>query len=137
MHYLFRVFLNRFGLCSIKSRFVQTDLSFLVNVYRNRIDCPYLMAIFGLAVPNRRSRQTGLFHVPFGRVNTVKSGFTVRIPVLCNRFLQHTPTGTADMLASSCSVLSDIREFARSLGTYMECVVTVVCMCCVVLCYLV
>ena len=37
--------LNRIGLCSIKSRFVQADLSFLVNVYCNRIECPYLLSL--------------------------------------------------------------------------------------------
>ena len=47
-----------------------------------------------LAVPNRRSRQTDL---PFGRVNTVRSGFPIRIPVISNRFLQHSPN--ANMLA--------------------------------------
>ena len=106
-----------FNMCSFKSRFIQADLSFLLSVCSGRIDCPYLMAVFGLAVPGRRSRQTGLFYVPFGRVNTVKSGFRIRIPALCNRFLQQTPS--ADVLFQPRMVRSDVCSFARSQGAYI------------------
>ena len=109
--------LEHFNMCSIKSRFIQADLSFLLNVYSGRIDCPHLTAVFGLAVPGRRSRQTGLFYVPFGRVNTVMSGFPVRIPSLCNRFLRQTPG--ADVLAQPRTLRSDVRAYACSQGSYI------------------
>ena len=109
--------LSSFGVCSIKSRFIQADLLFLRSVYSGRIDCPHLTAAFGLPVPGRRCRLTGLFYVSFGRVNTVKSGFLTRIPVLCNRFLQEEPG--ADVLDASCPVVPQVRAFARSQGAYI------------------
>ena len=54
--------LDRFHMCSIKSRFIQADLLLLYGVFRGRIDCPQLTAMFGLAVPGRRCRHTGLFN---------------------------------------------------------------------------
>ena len=39
------------------------------------------------------------------------------IPVLCNRFLQHSPN--ADMLAPSCTVRLEMRAFACSQGAYI------------------
>ena len=102
---------------SLKSRFIQADLRLVLGLHHGRIDCPHLLSLFGLAVPNRRSRQPALFHVAFGRVNTVKSGLFIRIPVLCNNFLQKIPN--ADMLAPSNCIHSDVCDFARSQGAYI------------------
>lgn len=108
--------LTFFNVDSIKARFIQADLFFLLNVFKGKIDCSHLTAVFGLAVPDRRSRHTGLFHVPYGRVNTVKSGFLIRIPVQCNNFLHQMPS--ADLLGPSRNIKADIRTFARSQGHY-------------------
>ena len=113
----YETLLVRFGMCSLKSRFIQADLRLVLGLYHGRIDCPHLLSLFGLAVPNRRSRQSALFHVAFGRVNTVKSGLFIRIPVLCNNFLQKIPN--ADMLAPSNCIHSDVCDFARSQGAYI------------------
>ena len=44
--------------------------------------------IGGLTVTQvRRSRLTGLFHVPFGKVNVVKCGLFIRLPNQLNKFL--------------------------------------------------
>ena len=113
----YETLLVRFGICSIESRFIQADLRLMLGVYHGRIDCPYLMSLFGLAGPNRRSRQPALFHVPFGRVNTVMSELFIRIPALCNNFLKKSPN--VDMLASSSYIHSDVCAFARSQGAYI------------------
>ena len=108
--------LSHFRVPSIKARLVQTDLVFLYNIFHNRLDCPHLTSLFGLATPARRSRHTGLLHVPFGRVNTVKSAFPTRISVACNRLLQDIPT--ADLFHKSFRYT--IRSYASTLGTYIS-----------------
>ena len=109
--------LSHFNVAAIKSRFIQSDLLFLQAIFNHRLDCPQLTSLFGLATPARRSRHTGLFHVPFGRVNTVKTGFPTRIPITCNRLLQDIPT--ADLFHAP-SFKSDVRRFASSQGTFMK-----------------
>ena len=108
--------LSHFRVPSIKARLVQTDLVFLHDIFHNRLDCPHLTSLFGLATPARRSRHTGLFHIPFGRVSTVKSAFTTRIPAACNQLLQDNPT--ADFFHPSFR--SYIRRFASSLDTFIS-----------------
>ena len=109
--------LSYFRTPSIKARLIQTDLLFLHSVFHQRLDCAQLTSMFGLATPVRRSRHTGLFHVPFGRVNAVKRGFLTRIPVTCNRLLQETPT--TDVFLPLSSFKSDVRSFANSQGTFL------------------
>ena len=84
------ILLLHFNTMSIKSRFVPADRMFLHSVLNHRIDCDHLVTVFGLAVPERRSRHTGLLHEPFARVNAVKSSIFARIPRSCNSLLQHT-----------------------------------------------
>ena len=108
--------LSHFCVPSIKARLVQTDLVFLHDIFHNQLDCPHLTSLFGLATPARRSRHTGLFHIPFGRVSTVKSAFTTRIPAACNQLLQDNPT--ADFFHPSSR--SYIRRFASSLDTFIS-----------------
>ena len=79
-------------LCAaIKARFVQADLKFMRSVFVDRLDWGHLVSMFSVHVPSRRCRQTGLFNVPFGRVDTVKNGWTVRVPRLVNDFLCKYP----------------------------------------------
>ena len=68
---------ERFQCAPIKARFVQADVMFLRSVFSGRIDCSELLEMFPLLVPGRLSRQTGLFKVPFGRVETVKSSLKI------------------------------------------------------------
>ena len=107
-----------FKTTSIKARFTQTDIFFMRNVFHRKIDSDHLTSLFGLTVPGRRSRHTGLFNVPFGRVNTVKSSFLTRLPLTCNRFLQEEPT--ADLFHQSRTFRSDVYRFARGQGTYLN-----------------
>ena len=102
---------------SIKARFIQSDLVFINSIFQHRLDCAQLTSLFGLATPVRRSRHTGLFHVPFGRVSTVKAGFLSRIPSTCNRLLQDLPS--ADFF-NPVSFKSHARRFAGSQGTYIS-----------------
>ena len=110
--------LLHFNTTSIKSRFVHADLMFLHSVLNHRIDCDHLVTLFGLTVPGRRSRHTGLFHEPFARVNTVKGSFIARIPRLCNLLLQHMPD--ADVFHPSASFKQDALDYAGTLGSYNE-----------------
>ena len=109
--------LSLFKLPAVKARFIQSDLLFLHAIYHHRLDCAHLTSIFGLATPSRRSRHTSLFHVPFGRVNTVKSAFPSRIPIACNRLLQDIPT--ADFF-HGVSFISDVRKFASFQGSFIS-----------------
>ena len=77
----------------------------------------HLVSMFSLHVPGRRSRQTGLFNVPFGRVDTVKNGLTVRIPKLVNDFLCKYPG--EDIFLPTRHYVTNIRAYSCSLGTYM------------------
>ena len=74
--------------------------------------------MFGLNVPGRRNRRTGLFHIPYGRMNTVKNSLRVRIPSLCNQLLAHNPS--ADFYYSSASFRREALEFNRTLGSYAD-----------------
>ena len=78
---------RRFSLEPLSKRRQQHDLMFVRNVHRHCIDSAYLLEHMPLAVPVRNTRRHALFHVPYARVNTVKRGLFVRIPELCNGFL--------------------------------------------------
>ena len=67
--------LEHFRCSSVRSRMAQIDVMFLRSVLGGRVDCPNAVSMFSLAVPSRRTRNARLFHVPFGRVETVKMGF--------------------------------------------------------------
>ena len=67
--------LRHFRCPSIKARFVRADVRFVRSVFSGRLDCNHLVSKFALLVPGRRSRHTGVFHVPFGRVDTVKRSY--------------------------------------------------------------
>ena len=109
--------LSHFRIPSIKSRFIQSDILFLHNIFHNRLDCTHLTSMFGLATPGRRSRHTGLLHVPFARVNSVKSAFMTRIPTTWNRLLDELPT--ADLFHQQ-SFRSEAQMFANSQGTFIR-----------------
>ena len=78
---------RRFGLVPLSKRREQHDLMFMRNIYRHAIDSSYLLEKMSLAVPVRHTRRHSLFHVPYARVNTVKRGLFVRLPISCNTFL--------------------------------------------------
>ena len=78
---------QRFGLVPLSKRRDQHDLIFMRNIHRHNIDSSYLLEKMFLAVPVRLTRRHSLFHVPHARVNTVKRGLFVRLPVSCNAFL--------------------------------------------------
>ena len=113
----YHALLQHFNTDSIKARFVHTDIMFLYSVLHHRIDSAHLVSMFGLNVPGRRNRRTGLFHVPFGRVNTVKNSLAARIPLTCNEFLIHSPS--ADFYHPSASFRSEALMYARTLGSYI------------------
>ena len=110
----YRNLLNHFGLASLAARRLQHDIMFLRNIHTNRIDSSTLVEAFSLAAAPRALRTRVLFHVPYARVNTVKSGMFVRIPQVCNEFLNSVQatdvwhTGTVG--------------FRKSVVTYTTCV---------------
>ena len=79
--------LDYFGMFSLAARREQQDILFIRNVHRQRIDSPFLLSKFSLAVPTRLLRNQTQFHVPQARVNTIKNGIFSRIPKLCNTFI--------------------------------------------------
>ena len=108
--------LDHFRCQSIKARFIQIDMSFLRSAMNNRFDCSDLTSMFSLAVPVRRTRHTGLFHVPTGRVNSVKNSFMLRLPATCNELLRSTPE--ADFFYPPSAFKSFVRTFGSSAGPY-------------------
>ena len=78
---------RRFDIVPLSKRREQHDLMFIRNIHRHTIDSSYLLEKMPLAVPVRHTRRHSLFHVPYARVNTVKCGLFVRLPVMCNTFL--------------------------------------------------
>ncbi|KAF0289802.1 hypothetical protein FJT64_011975 [Amphibalanus amphitrite] len=65
----------------------------------------------------QKRKKTGLFNVPFGRVDTVKNGLGVRVPKLVNEFLNKYPD--EDFFQPSLHCTARIRAYARGLGTCM------------------
>lgn len=110
--------LAHFKTASIKARLIHIDIRFLHNTFHQRYDCSQLTSIFSFATPHRRSRHTGLFHEPFGRVNTVKNSFITRLPMTCNKFLHQTPS--ADFFHSSKSFDTDVVKFTHEQGTFLR-----------------
>ena len=109
--------LRHFNTMSIRSRFVHADLMFMYSVFNHRIDCNQLVSMFGLSVPGRRSRHTGLLHEPFARVNVVKNSMFSRIPRSVNMLLQHAPA--IDILQPT-SFRKDALMYASTLSPYNE-----------------
>ena len=80
--------LRTFYMTSVTSRFTQHDIMFLFNVCRARVKCMELVSSFSLSASVRLNRRLKLWYEPFARVETVRNGLFVRIPKLCNRFLE-------------------------------------------------
>ena len=108
--------LQHFKTTSIRARFTQTDIMFIYSILHNRIDSTQLTSMFGLNIPGRRLRHTGLFHEPFGRVNTVMNSPAIRIPRTCNLFLQSCPS--IDFFLASSSFRHEALKYGRSLSTF-------------------
>ena len=108
---------EHFHCASIRARFAQADVMFVRSVFSGRIDCAHLVSAFALLAPGRRSRQTGLFSVPFGRVNTVKNSYKMRVPKLVNDFLSKKPA--EDFFQPSRFFMSNLRDYVVSLGSFM------------------
>ena len=110
--------LDHFKCQSIKARMTQADITFMRSVFSGRIDCNELVAKFSLATQVRRSRHTGLFHVPFGRVNSVQRGLFIRLPRLMNRLLHDHPE--ADLFQPPRGWRSLVLRFAAGQGTFSD-----------------
>ena len=102
---------------SIKSRFTRCDISYMRSVFGGRVDCTDIVAMFSVSAPTRRTRFPELFHVPRGRVDTVKRGFLIRLPHLVNSLVRSNPE--IDFFMPSCSLVSDSAKFADDQGTYL------------------
>ena len=61
--------------------------------------------------------QTGLFHVPFGRVNSVQRCFIKRLPQLANSFMSVCPD--VDFFGTCSSFMSQMQLFSKSQGAYI------------------
>ena len=110
--------LDHFKCQSIKARMTQADITFMRSVFSGHIDCNELVAKFSLATQVRRSRHTGLFHVPFGRVNSVQRGLFIRLPRLMNRLLHDHPE--ADLFQPPRGWRSLVLRFAGGQGTFSD-----------------
>ena len=108
--------LKHFSCPSIKARFIQNDLTFMRAVFCGKLDCIQLVSMFSLSVPTRRSRHTGLFHVPLGRVNTIQRCLLRRLPETTNEFASACPD--EGFFNPSAFVKSRVRHFCNKKGTY-------------------
>ena len=84
--------LQHFRYPLIKACFIQNDLAFMNTVFCGKLDCVQLVSVFSLPVPTRRSRHTGLFHVPPGRF-AIQRGLLKRLPETVNEFVSVCPDG--------------------------------------------
>ena len=109
--------LDYFNVPSIKSRFVRHDLTFLQKVLNNSIDSAHLVGCFGLAVPVRCLRHTDRLHVPFARVNTVKSSLFVRLPRTYNHLCDRNHA--ADIFLSRPQFMTAAHQYSLCQGTYL------------------
>ena len=109
--------LQYFNTESIKTRLIHANIMFMYQMFHHRIDSAQLVSMFRLNVSESRNRHTGLIHIPFGRVNTVKNSLTVRVPLLCNQFLAHTRS--IECYHWSASFRREAMQYARPLGSYV------------------
>ena len=100
------------------SKLKKSKSKFMRSVFSGRLDCPDLVAMFSLSAPSRRSRRPELFHVPRGRVDSVRRGFLVRLPQLVNSLTHSYPQ--TDLFLPSDNLVSVITMFARERGTYLS-----------------
>ena len=104
--------LTRYSFIALEKRRCQHDMVFLASIFRHSIDCDVLRASFGLSAPVRSTRQLSLFHVPYGRVETVKRSLFVRLPGRLNVFLRKCPE--IDVLSDSIGhIKSGIKKYVR------------------------
>ena len=109
--------LLHFNVRSIKSRFVQYDLMFLFHIHHAKLDSAVLLSTFGLSVPSRRTRNSVLWNVPRGRVNTVQRSLFVRVPSVCNSFL-NCDSNVDFFTCTVCSYKSRAISYSKTLGIY-------------------
>ena len=83
--------LKLFGCESVRSRFTRCDINFMRSVFSGRLDCPDIVAMFSVSAPCRRTRRPELFHVPRGRVDSVRRGFLARLPQQVNSLVNSSP----------------------------------------------
>ena len=100
-----------FGLTTLAARRTQHDLMFIRNIQNQSVESSFLLECFPLAVPTRALRTRSLFHVPYARVGTIKSGMFCRLPLSCNAFLD------------TCR---DIDVWNFSAGQFKKCVISYV-----------
>ena len=110
--------LKLFDCESVRSRFARSDIAYMRSVFSGRLDCPDIVAMFSVSAPSRRTRRPELFHVPRGRVDTVKRGFLVRLPHLVNSLVQSNPE--INFFMPSCTFRSDTAKYADAQGTYLN-----------------
>ena len=111
--------LKHFKCPSIKARFNYIDVNFMRSVFSGRLDCEHIVSLFSLSVPIRRSRHTGLFNVPPGRVNALQWYLLKRLPETINSFMAACPED--DFFAPSIHWKSQVLRFSEEQGTYAQC----------------
>ena len=104
--------LMAFNITTLEARREQLDLMFLRNVFIGKVDSTFLVGCFGMHVPRRPTRQAVLFHVPFARVSSVKTGLFSRLCTVANSFLGFSPQ--VDFLSG------DFKTFRSCLLAYIR-----------------
>ncbi|CAG9138363.1 unnamed protein product [Plutella xylostella] len=76
---------DHFNMQTLNNRRIVSDMMFLHDVLRSRVDCPPLLREVGLAAPARRTRLTPLLHVPLCRTNYAQNTVLTRITRTYNK----------------------------------------------------
>lgn len=114
----YRRLLSHFSFCSLGARRTQLDLTFLVRIFKDKIDSCFLRSCFGLAVPSRPTRQLALFAIPYARVETIRRGLFCRLPRFMNEFLRQADD--VDFFADSFySLKCKAKLYATTLTTVL------------------
>ena len=103
--------LRHFDVLRIDQRLVQHDLTFLHGVFGSRFDSVYILGMFSLAVPARRTRTRPVLNVPAARVETIKNGLFCRLPRQVHRLCEAIPG--ADLFSNRYQFKKCVSVFVR------------------------
>jgi hypothetical protein len=85
-HTSYQPLLSFLNLESLETRRIRLDLCFILKLLNGDIYCPNLLAKLTFNIPNRSTRQSNTFYVPFQSTNYSKNAPVNRCMLLVNKY---------------------------------------------------
>lgn len=85
-HTSYQPLLSFLNLESLETRRIRLDLCFIFKLLNGDIYCPNLLAKLTFNIPNRSTRQSNTFYVPFQSTNYSKNAPVNRCMLLVNKY---------------------------------------------------